>query len=74
MTPDTIATPQSAYGAAKLIDELFINEYTRRGLVDGRILRLPTIAVRPGPPAAASSAFISGTHPYPYEDTLRHSG
>ncbi|EIW59611.1 NAD-P-binding protein [Trametes versicolor FP-101664 SS1] len=59
VTPETIATPQSAYGAAKLIDELFINEYTRRGFVDGRILRLPTIAVRPGPPAAASSAFIS---------------
>ncbi|KAI0823198.1 hypothetical protein BC628DRAFT_1325495 [Trametes gibbosa] len=59
VTPDTIATPQGAYGMAKLVDELFINEYTRRGFVDGRILRLPTIVVRPGPPSAATSAFVS---------------
>ncbi|KAH9846426.1 NAD-P-binding protein [Lenzites betulinus] len=59
ITPETIATPQGAYGTAKLIGELYINEYTRRGYVDGRILRLPTIAVRPGPPAAATSAFVS---------------
>ncbi|KAI0629861.1 hypothetical protein C8Q77DRAFT_1220049 [Trametes polyzona] len=60
VTPETIATPQGAYGTAKLVDELFINEYTRRGFVDGRILRLPTIVVRPGPPSAATSAFVSG--------------
>ncbi|KAI8971139.1 hypothetical protein BD414DRAFT_525466 [Trametes punicea] len=60
VTPDTIATPQGAYGMAKLVDEIFINEYTRRGFVDGRILRLPTIVVRPGPPSAATSAFVSG--------------
>ncbi|KAF8664835.1 hypothetical protein AX16_000676 [Volvariella volvacea WC 439] len=57
--PDTTATPQGAYGMAKLTVELFVNEYTRRGFIDGRILRLPTIVVRPGPPAAAGSAFIS---------------
>lgn len=44
----------------KLTSELLINEYTRRGFVDGRILRLPTIVVRPGVPSAATSAFISG--------------
>ncbi|KAH9924614.1 NAD(P)-binding protein [Epithele typhae] len=60
VTPETIATPQGAYGMSKLVNELFINEYTRRGLIDGRILRLPTIVVRPGPPAAATSAFVSG--------------
>ncbi|KAI0643038.1 NAD-P-binding protein [Trametes meyenii] len=60
VTPNTIATPQGAYGMAKLVDELFINEYTRRGFIDGRILRLPTIVVRPGPPSAATSAFVSG--------------
>lgn len=59
--PTTLATPQSAYGTSKLISELLINEYTRRGLVDGRILRLPTVIVRPGPPAPATSAFLSGT-------------
>lgn len=44
----------------KLVAELLVNEYTRRGFVDGRILRLPTIVVRPGVPSAATSAFISG--------------
>lgn len=58
--PDTIATPEGAYGCGKLVSELLVNEYTRRGFVDGRILRLPTIVVRPGVPSAATSAFISG--------------
>ncbi|EKM76258.1 hypothetical protein AGABI1DRAFT_78656 [Agaricus bisporus var. burnettii JB137-S8] len=57
--PDTSPTPQSAYGTSKLISELLINEYTRRGFIDGRILRLPTVIVRPGQPAAATSAFLS---------------
>ncbi|WVQ85802.1 hypothetical protein IAT38_007970 [Cryptococcus sp. DSM 104549] len=56
----TIATPEGAYGMGKLSSELLVNEYTRRGLIDGRILRLPTIVVRPGVPSAATSAFISG--------------
>lgn len=56
----TIATPEGAYGMGKLVAELLVNEYTRRGFVDGRILRLPTIVVRPGVPSAATSAFISG--------------
>ncbi|KAJ4470904.1 hypothetical protein J3R30DRAFT_3300245 [Lentinula aciculospora] len=60
ITPETIATPEGAYGLAKLSSELFINEFSRRGLIDGRILRLPTIVVRPGPPAAAASSFLSG--------------
>ncbi|KAJ7186824.1 hypothetical protein C8R46DRAFT_880456 [Mycena filopes] len=60
VTTDTIATPEGAYGTEKLAAELFINEFSRRGFVDGRILRLPTICVRPGAPAAATSAFISG--------------
>ena len=58
--PDTIATPESAYGTGKLSSELLVNEFSRRGFVDGRILRLPTIVIRPGPPSAATSAFISG--------------
>ncbi|KAG6807221.1 hypothetical protein H0H92_008362, partial [Tricholoma furcatifolium] len=53
--PTTIATPEGAYGLAKLASELLINEYTRRGFIDGRILSLPTIVVRPGPPAPATS-------------------
>ncbi|KAG6902384.1 hypothetical protein C0995_000589 [Termitomyces sp. Mi166 len=60
ITLSTLTTPESAYGLGKLTSELFINEYTRRGFIDGRILRLPTIVVRPGPPSLATSSFISG--------------
>jgi D-erythronate 2-dehydrogenase len=61
-TPDdrTILTPQSSYGAQKAIGELLINDYSRRGFIDGRSLRLPTISVRPGRPNAALSSFASG--------------
>ncbi|KAF8915713.1 hypothetical protein CPB85DRAFT_1493980 [Mucidula mucida] len=61
VTPDTIATPEGAYGMGKLTSELLVNEFTRRGFIDGRIIRLPTIVVRPGVPSAATSAFISGS-------------
>lgn len=47
----TITTPEGAYGTGKLVAELLVNEYSRRGLIDGRILRLPTIVVRPGVPS-----------------------
>jgi len=60
VTPSTIATPVGAYGMGKLTSELLVNEYSRRGFIDGRIIRLPTIVVRPGVPSAATSAFISG--------------
>lgn len=57
---DTALNPQSSYGAQKAIAELLLNDYTRRGFVDGRVLRLPTISVRPGKPNAAASSFASG--------------
>jgi nucleoside-diphosphate-sugar epimerase len=57
---DTALNPQSSYGAQKAIAELLLNDYTRRGFVDGRVLRLPTISVRPGRPNAAASSFASG--------------
>jgi len=60
ITPSTIATPQGSYGLGKLTSELMVNEYTRRGWIDGRILRLPTIVVRSGVPSGATSSFISG--------------
>ncbi|KAJ7117920.1 hypothetical protein C8R43DRAFT_1036900 [Mycena crocata] len=60
VTPDTIATPEGAYGMGKLTSELLVNEFSRRGFIDGRIIRLPTVVVRPGAPSAATSAFISG--------------
>jgi D-erythronate 2-dehydrogenase len=56
----TSVLPQSSYGTQKAIVELLINDYSRRGFVDGRVLRLPTISVRPGAPNAAASSFASG--------------
>jgi nucleoside-diphosphate-sugar epimerase len=56
---ETAATPQSSYGAQKVIGELLINDYTRKGYLDGRAIRLPTIVVRPGKPNRAASGFMS---------------
>jgi len=56
----TAVTPQGSYGAAKAIGELLVNDYSRRGYVDGRVFRLPTISVRPGKPNQAASSFASG--------------
>lgn len=52
--------PQSSYGAQKLMVETYLNDFSRRGLLDGRIVRLPTVVVRPGAPSAAASSFASG--------------
>jgi len=57
---DAAVSPQSSYGTQKAMTELLISDYTRRGFVDGRVLRLPTISVRPGRPNAAASSFASG--------------
>ncbi|KAL4727075.1 hypothetical protein ACLX1H_005975 [Fusarium chlamydosporum] len=56
----TLPQPKSSYGIQKLMVELLINDYSRRGLLDGRIVRLPTVIVRPGAPSAAASSFASG--------------
>jgi nucleoside-diphosphate-sugar epimerase len=53
-------TPESSYGAEKLICETLINDYTRRGFIDGFNLRFPTVTIRPGKPTAAASSFLSG--------------
>lgn len=55
----TALTPQTSYGAQKAIGELLVNDYTRKGFLDGRTLRLPTIVVRPGKPNKAASGFAS---------------
>ena len=52
--------PQSSYGAQKVMGELLINDYSRKGYIDGRALRMPTISVRPGAPNKAASSFASG--------------
>jgi D-erythronate 2-dehydrogenase len=56
----TTPTPQTSYGTQKVIGEYLIADFTRKGMVDGRSLRLPTIVVRPGKPNLAASSFASG--------------
>jgi len=56
---ETSPKPRSSYGTQKAMVELLMNDYSRRGFVDARSLRLPTIAVRPGKPNAATSSFVS---------------
>lgn len=56
----TKQTPRTTYGVTKAIGELLINDYTRKGFLDGRAARLPTIVIRPGRPNAAASSFASG--------------
>src|SRR4051794_24303930 len=55
----TALTPQSSYGAQKAIGELLVNDYSRKGFIDGMALRLPTVVVRPGLPNRAASTFAS---------------
>ncbi len=56
----TRPVPQNTYGMTKAVMELIINDMSRKGMIDGRIARLPTIIVRPGKPNAAASSFASG--------------
>jgi UDP-glucose 4-epimerase len=59
--PDDFAPqPATSYGIQKLVTELLIDDYSRKGFVDGLSLRLPTICIRPGAPNRAASGFFSG--------------
>ncbi|CCC05436.1 hypothetical protein SMACR_09186 [Sordaria macrospora] len=60
VTDSTPTTPQSTYGAHKLMMETYINDLHRKGFINGFIVRFPTISVRPGKPTAAASSFLSG--------------
>jgi nucleoside-diphosphate-sugar epimerase len=57
---DTLPRPQTSYGIQKFIGEQLVADYTRRGYVRGRSVRLMTVSVRPGRPNAAASGFLSG--------------
>ncbi len=37
-----------------------MSDCSRRGFIDGRTVRLPTVSIRPGKPNAAASSFASG--------------
>ena len=60
VTDATTPTPQGSYGIQKLMGELLVQDYTRKGYVDGRSVRVPTVVVRPGKPNGAASGFASG--------------
>lgn len=84
--PDAIGdefhtTPLTSYGTQKAICELLLADYSRRNLLDGVGIRLPTICVRPGKPNKAASGFFSNIirEPIaglpavlPVEDDVRH--
>lgn len=60
VTDATKFTPETTYGTTKAICELLMNDYTRKGSVDGRSARLPTVVIRPARPNAAASSWVSG--------------
>ncbi|WP_405560894.1 NAD-dependent epimerase/dehydratase family protein [Streptomyces canus] len=60
VSESTVPVPRSSYGTQKLMCEHLIADCTRRGFIDGRVVRLMTVAVRPGRPNAAASGFLSG--------------
>lgn len=74
-------TPRTSYGTQKAMTELLLSDYSRRGLLDGIALRLPTICIRPGAPNRAASGFYSSIlreplnglpATLPVRDSLRH--
>jgi nucleoside-diphosphate-sugar epimerase len=56
----TLQTPQTSYGIQKFIGEQLVADFTRKGFVRGRSVRLMTVSVRPGKPNGAASGFFSG--------------
>ena len=74
-------TPRTSYGTQKAMAELLLSDYSRRGLMNGVALRLPTICIRPGAPNKAASGFYSSIlreplnglpATLPVRDSLRH--
>ena len=52
----TLPNPQTSYGVQKFIAEQLLADYTRKGFLRGRAVRLATVCVRPGRPNQAASA------------------
>lgn len=75
--PDTIndeffTTPLTSYGSQKVVSELLLSDYSRKGMIDGISIRFPTICVRPGKPNLAASGFFSGIIREPLNLSLIH--
>lgn len=60
VTDTTLPTPQNSYGIQKFVQEQLVTDYTRKGFLRGRNVRLMTVSVRPGRPNGAASSFLSG--------------
>jgi D-erythronate 2-dehydrogenase len=56
---DTPIAPTLSYGAQKRAMEILLADYSRRGWIDGRAVRLPGVVARPAAPNGALSAFAS---------------
>ncbi len=59
ITDATPPAPRMSYGAQKLVGEILIDDYSRRGFVDGCSLRLPAVLVRGGSANTAISGWAS---------------
>ncbi|MFN0185293.1 MAG: D-erythronate dehydrogenase [Aquabacterium sp.] len=82
VSDDTLPAPQTSYGTHKLMCEYLIADYTRKGYLDGRSVRLNTVTVRPGKPNGAASSFFSGiireplageVSPLPVDESVAHA-
>lgn len=81
ISDEFLSAPLTSYGTQKAMDELLLNDYSRRGFMDGIGIRLPTICIRPGKPNKAASGFFSNIlrEPLvgkeailPVDDSIRH--
>jgi nucleoside-diphosphate-sugar epimerase len=54
-----VQTPETSYGAQKAVAELLVSDYSRRGFIDGRVLRLPVVLTHPGPATGSVSDHVA---------------
>lgn len=59
VTDETPARPAMTYGAHKLVGEILVDDFSRRGAVNGRSLRIPGVLARPPARTGQLSAFLS---------------
>jgi nucleoside-diphosphate-sugar epimerase len=59
MDESTAPNPQLSYGTQKVMGELLLRDFTRRGGIDGRALRLPGVVARPRGPSCLMTAYMS---------------
>jgi len=56
---DTAPAPTLSYGAQKRMMEILLADYSRRGWLDGRAVRLPSVVARPPVGGKSMSSFAS---------------